>query len=159
METKGCPHYCWCMLWRKPLPLEGRKPKENKKASLKQYVEDEIPVGFLAYHENTAIAWCSVAPRESYKKLGGDENLNNVWSATCFFIKRDYRKKGLFTQLVNAAINYARENEAKYLEAYTVEPESTTYRYMGLVPLFETLGFKYVKDAGTKRKVMVKEIM
>ena len=58
-------------------------------------------------------------------------------------------------QLLQAAIAEAGSQGASYVEAYPVEPDSTTYRFMGLVPAFEEAGFQFVKPAGTRRKVMI----
>lgn len=114
-----------------------------------------IPIGLLAYLENKPIGWCSIAPRETYKKLGGDETKAGVWSLVCFFIKRQFRNKGLTSRFIDAAIRYAKDNGAKYIEAYPVAPDSPSYRFMGFVPTFEKAGFQLVKSAGTRRNVMI----
>lgn len=158
LESRGCPHYCWCMVWRNMIPKSDRSSKADKKTSLKKYVDDNLPVGFLTYNDDQPIAWCSIAPRETHRALGGDDRLEDVWSLTCFFIKREYRKQNLGKSLIEQAIHYAKQNGAKYLEAYPVEPTSTSYRFMGITNQFEKAGFKYVKDAGSRRKVMVKKI-
>ena len=158
-ESKGAPHYCWCMAWRKMEATQRVKGgKAAKKASLKGYVDQQLPVGLLAYHKKEPIAWCSIAPRETYRSLGGDMNKEDVWSLVCFFIKRPFRKQGLTTQLIREAIHYAKSKGARYIEAYPVDPDSTTYRFMGLVPSFEKAGFKFVKNAGSRRRVMICEL-
>ncbi len=67
-ECKGGPHNCWCMVWRHMEEGTDRAKKADKKASLEYYVDNEKPVGLLCYHNSEAIAWCSIAPRESYRK-------------------------------------------------------------------------------------------
>ena len=154
-ESRGSPHYCWCMAWRSNEFKQKLPGKAGKKASMKHRVSSGIPIGILGYFENEPVAWCSVAPRESYRPLGGDENLDKVWSLACFFIRRPFRKKGLFEQLLQAAIAHAQSQGAKHVEAYPVDPESPTYRFMGLVPAYEKAGFRFAKPAGSRRKVMV----
>ena len=44
--------------------------------------------------------------------------------------------------MLRAAIDYARKRGATALEAYPVDPDSPSYRFMGFVPAFERLGFK-----------------
>ncbi|MDR0639637.1 MAG: GNAT family N-acetyltransferase [Spirochaetaceae bacterium] len=129
-----------------------------RKVFIKQRVWSDIPIGLLGYIENEAVAWCSVAPRETHTRLGGDESLKNVWSITCFFIKKEYRRKGLARFLIENAKHYAVENGAEYIEAYPVEKESPSYRFMGFVKTFEEARFKYIKMAGTRRHVMVYKI-
>lgn len=153
-ESKGGPHDCWCMVWRHMNEGTERANKSDKKKSLKRYVDHQNPVGLLCYDKSEAIAWCSIAPRESYRELSGDGSLKNVWSLVCFFIKKEYRQKGITPELIKHAIKYAKDNGAKYVEAYPVDPESPSYRFMGFKPLFEELGFDFKHKAGKRRNVM-----
>lgn len=132
--------------------------KLGKKASMKRRVDEDEPVGLLAYHDEIPIAWCSIAPRETYRALGGDPTKDGVWSLTCFFVKRKFRKLGLAVKLLQAAIRYAKENGAKYVEAYPVAPDSPSYRFMGIKSMFEDAGFQFVKMAGKRRNVMLLEL-
>ena len=157
-QSKRAPGYCWCMAWR----MTGEELKSNDSKSRKRYIEQRveaaIPIGLLAYHEDEAIAWCSVAPRETYQRLGGDESLERVWSIACFFVKQEFRDQGLVDRLIEGAKNYARQNGADYLEAYPVEPDSPSYRFMGFVKTFEKAGFTFVKKAGARRNVMTHKL-
>lgn len=153
-ESKGGPSYCWCMVWRSTKDELKQNTSPNRKKFIKQRVLSGTPVGLLAYADNEAIAWCSVAPRETYRRLGGDESLEKVWSIACFYIKREYRDQGLIDHLIEQAKKYARENGAEYIEAYPVEPDSPSYRFMGFIKTFEKAGFNFVKKAGTRRHVM-----
>ena len=158
-ESKGGPHYCWCMAWRRmQSSRRGKGGKEARKSSLKDYVDRQLPVGLLAYRQSEPIAWCSIAPRETYRSLGGDVSKEDVWSLVCFFVKRPFRNQGLTTQLIREAIQYAKSNGARYVEAYPVDPDSPIYRFMGLVPSFEQAGFQFVKNAGSRRRVMILEL-
>lgn len=47
------------------------------------------------------------------------------------------------------------KNGAKYLEAYPVDPDSPSYRFMGFVKTFEKVDFTFLKRAGTRRNVMI----
>ncbi len=157
-ECKGGPHYCWCMAWRTNENRRALPGKSGKKASIKRRVHDGVPIGLLAYSGDQPIAWCSVAPRDTYRPLGGDETRDGVWSITCFFIKRPFRQQGVTSQLLQAAIRYAKEGGAKYVEAYPVDLESPSYRFMGVKPTFEKAGFQFVHKAGTRRNVMLLEL-
>lgn len=153
-ESKGGPHNCWCMVWRKMHADSDRSSKAAKKASLKNHVDQKIPIGLLCYSGSEPIAWCSIAPRENYRKLSGDDSLDGVWSLVCFFIKKEYRRKNLKQKLINTAIAYAKNNGAKYVEAYPVEANSPGYRFMGFKPVFEKMGFNFSHKAGKRRHVM-----
>jgi len=102
-----------------------------------------------------AIAWCSIAPRESFRELSGDESLTDVWALVCFYIKREFRHQNITLNLIKAALKYAKLKGAKYVEAYPVDPDSPSYRFMGFKPTFEKVGFSFNHKAGQRRNVMI----
>lgn len=154
-QSRGAPSYCWCMAWRMTSTELKNNTSANRKKFIRKRVKNGTPIGLLAYVGEEPVAWCSVAPRETYRRLGGDEQLERVWSVACFFIKREFRDQGLVNFLIEEAKKYARRNGAKYLEAYPVDPDSPSYRHMGFKPTFEKASFSFVKKAGTRRNVMV----
>jgi GNAT superfamily N-acetyltransferase len=157
-QSKGAPGYCWCMAWRMTKEELKQNNSRSRKKFIKQRVSSRIPIGLLAYIDNEPIAWCSIAPRETYQRLGGDESLEKVWSIACFYIKKEFRDKGLIDILIENAKKYARKNGARFLEAYPVETDSPSYRFMGFIKTFEKAGFNFIKKAGTRRHVMTCEL-
>lgn len=158
MESRGSPHNCWCTAWIAVEKKHKNADKSEKKTCMKRRIEDGIPVGLLAYASGTAVGWCAVAPRETYRALGGDETKQNVWSVVCFFIKRDFRKQGLSRTLLEEAVKFASDHGAKYIEGYPVKKDSPSYRFMGFTPVFEKADFRFVKKAGSRRNVMLKNL-
>lgn len=154
-ESKGLLSNCWCMAWRMTKDELKNNNSTCRKEFIKKRVWTHIPIGLLAYKDNQPIAWCSVAPRETYQRLGGDESLNNVWSIACFYIIKELRDKGLIYLLIEHAKEYAKLNDAQYIEAYPVEIDSPSYRYMGFIKTFEKTGFVFVKKVGTRRNGMI----
>jgi GNAT superfamily N-acetyltransferase len=157
-EGKGCPSYCWCMAWR-PLPGDRAKASNTvRKNSMKRIVNAGTPVGILAYDGQSPVGWCSIAPRSSYTPLGGEEYEgapdHKVWSLVCFFVPRARRGEGIGKQLLAAAIKAARKHGARIVEAYPVDPDSPSYRFMGFVANFAQAGFTETKRAGKRRHVM-----
>ena len=57
--------------------------------------------------------------------------------------------------MIEAARLFAKEHNAQYLEAYPVDPDSPSYRFMGHVSTFQKMGFSFVKKEGTRRHVML----
>ena len=157
-ESRGAPSWCWCMVWRLTKEERKERGRENRKKCMKGRIQSKVPVGILAYTADKPVAWCSVAPRGSHRNLGGDESLGDVWSITCFFIKREFRGRNMVSTLIEAAVQYAGDNGARYVEAYPVETDSQSYRYMGFISSFEKAGFNFVKMAGTKRHVMIRKL-
>ena len=110
-ESRGGPKSCWCMVWRGSPAEARRRDGASRRAAIKARIDDGIPIGILAYRDGTAVAWCSIAPRETYRRLGGpdDQRISEcVWSLACFFIKREFRSRGLMRKLLGAAIEHAR---------------------------------------------------
>ncbi len=162
-ECRGGPHYCWCMAWRRlesGLDKTGyASGKAARKRSIHSLIEANVPVGILAYRDQTPIGWCSVAPRGSHRPLGGCDGVgvgeNDVWSITCFFVLRAHRRSGLSTALLKHAVDYAVLQGARHIEAYPVRSDSPSYGFMGRVSTFESAGFAFQHMAGKRRHVML----
>lgn len=154
-ESKGAPSYCWCMAWRATKEEKTDSSNASRKRAMKSRVDNNTPIGLLGYLDKEAVAWCSVAPSTTYQRLRKDEEpSNDVWSIVCFFIRREYRGQNLTKVLLEAAVRHAKKRGAKIVEAYPVDPDSPSYRYMGFVPMFKEAGFHEVAKAGTRRHVV-----
>ena len=114
------------------------------------------PVGILAYVEGEPVAWCSVAPRETYRRLGGGdyEPGTNVWAVVCFFARRDQRGRGIAARLLDAACAEASAAGADVIEGYPVDPDSPSYQFMGRRPTFLAAGFEDIGRVGRRRHAM-----
>ena len=133
--------------------------KEDRVASLEELVRAGTPVGILAYDGTTPVGWCSVAPRASYAALERSRVLPRiddtpVWSVVCLFVDRHFRRQGLTSRLLQAAVDYARGQGAPAVEGYPVAPDSASYTYMGTPETYRRVGFVDVTPAGQKRLVM-----
>jgi GNAT superfamily N-acetyltransferase len=129
--------------------FEKQKGEGNKKA-MRAIVDSETVPGLLAYSREEPIAWCSVGPREHYPGLERSRILQpiddkSVWSVVCFFVKREYRKKGLTVKFLHAAIDYVRQNGGKIIEAYPIQPKKETmpsvFAWPGLASAFKQVNF------------------
>jgi GNAT superfamily N-acetyltransferase len=160
-DARGGPKNCWCMVWRST-PEEARDTSSaHRKKTMAERIHAGTPVGLLAYLKDEPVAWCSVAPRPTYRRLvskADDPDNPLVWSITCFFIRRDLRRSGVTRQLIQAAIKHARAHGARVLEAYPVDADSPSYRFMGFVPVFEAAGFIEIGVEGKRRHVMQRKL-
>jgi GNAT superfamily N-acetyltransferase len=155
-EAPGGPKYCWCMAWRAS-PAEIRASEgQSRKPLLEARVVNGTTIGLIGYLDDQPVAWVSVAPRDTYRELGGPEAVegDQVWSLACMYVRRKLRGMGLGHELIAAAATFAREHGATVLEAYPVDPASPSYRFMGFVPAFEAAGFTELGLAGSRRHVM-----
>jgi GNAT superfamily N-acetyltransferase len=153
---KGAPSYCWCMAWR-TTPEEAKEHSgKARKPMMERRIKAGTTVGLVGYLAGEPVAWVSIAPRETYRELGGPAAADGekIWSLACMYIHRPLRKQGYGLALIEAASAYARKRGGTVIEAYPVDPDSPSYRHMGFVPAFKKLGFKPVGMAGSRRHVM-----
>jgi GNAT superfamily N-acetyltransferase len=154
--SPGAPHYCWCMAWRRTPEETKQLSSADAKRQMMQRIGGGVPVGLLAYADGAPTAWVSIAPRDTFRRLGGrdagpDES---VWSLSCFFVPRKLRGHGTVHRLLEAAIDHARKNGATVVEGYPVDETSPSYRHMGFVSVFRNAGFVEAGEAGRRRHVM-----
>jgi GNAT superfamily N-acetyltransferase len=160
-QKRGAPKSCWCTAWRK-IRSELKDDPLAKKHEMQNRIRSGEPVGILGYVNADPIAWCSVSPREAYRSsmadaLEGDED-EIIWSVVCFFVMANFRGKGLFARLIEAAEVYAAQSGATVLEAYPVDPDAPSYRFGGFLPAFEELGYNKIGRKGSRRYVVRKSI-
>ena len=155
-EGSGGPKYCWCMAWRATKEeLKDTKGPARRQQMLGR-IDTGVPVGLVGYLEGEPVAWVSIAPKETYLRLGGPETKPGevIWSLACMYVRRKLRRWGLAHQLIAAAVQHAKKQGATIVEAYPVTPDSPSYRFMGFVGAFEAAGFEEIEMAGSRRHVM-----
>jgi GNAT superfamily N-acetyltransferase len=101
-----------------------------------------------------------IAPRSTYGLWAAlRRSRGEIWSLACFFVFRPLRSQGIVRLLIREAEAYARRNGATILEAYPVDPESPSYRFMGYVDTFRgAAGYRQVGRAGSRRHVYRKAL-
>jgi GNAT superfamily N-acetyltransferase len=146
------------MVWRSMPQGQSRSDSRAKRGALESRVRDGVPVGILGYLDGGPVAWCSIAPRSTFRNLGGKsdptDDAEDVWSLVCMFVTRRLRRQGITKHLIAAAVEHAQKKGATVIEAYPVEPDSPSYRFMGFVSSFQAANFQEVGMAGTRRHVM-----
>lgn len=144
------------MFWRMTRKEFNQNCGEGNKQAMKSLVHSGVIPGILGYQEGKAVSWCSVAPREDFASLERSRNLKRldeqpVWSIVCFYVAKPARKLGLMLETIKAAIEYARQNGAKLVEAYPVEAhghQAPGDLYMGDLNAFIKAGFKMEETRG-----------
>jgi ribosomal protein S18 acetylase RimI-like enzyme len=153
---------CWCMWTRQTSrEFDERKGEPNRQA-MRELVATGPPPGLLAFIEDAPVGWVAVGPRESFSRLGRSPvtkpvDDTPVWSITCFVIDRKYRRRGVATALLDAAVRYAAESGAEAVEGYPVEARRDTmpdiYAWMGLAEMFEEAGFVEIARRSETRPI------
>jgi len=164
---RGACGGCWCMFWRvRRKEFDSNKGAGNKRAFKKLIVSGAKP-GILAYVGNEPVGWCALAPRQEYIALEGSRVLKPidsqpVWSISCLFIKKQYRRKGVSAQLLRAAVDFAAKQGARIVEGYPIEPSMEKmpdpFLWHGIPSSFKAAGFKEVLRRSKSRPIMRFEI-
>jgi GNAT superfamily N-acetyltransferase len=155
---------CVCMAYRNSsLDALGRA------GHMRDLCEREPGPGVLAFVDGEVAAWCSIAPKCTYRALVNSRTIPHVddaeaWSAVCFRVRVGFRRRGLLHDLLDGAIEHARARGAVVMEGYPVDPEGgrvdPSFAYTGTVGLFEAHGFERVVltagRSGGKRRWLVR---
>jgi GNAT superfamily N-acetyltransferase len=154
---------CWCMLWRMTRSEFEKHKGDGNRRSLRKIVKSGAAPGLLAYAGADPVGWCAIAPRESYPALDRSRTLKPVdaepvWSVTCFFIARPFRRRGVSLQLLRAAVEYAAGRGARIVEGYPVIPRKSAmpdvFAWTGLHSCFTAAGFQEVARRSPSRPIM-----
>ncbi len=162
---KGAGANCWCMHFRlNKSDHEEGKSNDGNKIALKQLVSDKKPTGLIGFYEDTPVAWCALSPRQDFKRLEKSRvhkpiDDKEVWSIPCTFVAKEFRKHGISVMLLKGAIEYAKQERIKILEAYPTIPTQDNmpdgFLWIGHFRTFEKAGFKIV-DRTSKHRPMVR---
>jgi GNAT superfamily N-acetyltransferase len=155
------------MYWRLGrAAFDAGKGEQNRRA-FKSLVKRGAVPGVLAYISDKPVGWCAVEPRRAYPTLERSRTLRPVddravWSVTCFFVSRTWRRRGLSVQLLEAAAKHARASGATLLEGYPSVARQgrlpDAFAWTGLVRTFEHAGFSVVARPSDARRIMRKEL-
>jgi GNAT superfamily N-acetyltransferase len=161
--ARGAVGGCWCMWWRLKRSEYNQQKGDGNRQAFKDLVSAGTSPGILAYSGEKPVGWCALAPREAYPALERSRVLKRVddlpvWSVTCFFIAKPYRRQGLTVRLLEAAVEYAGSQGASIVEGYPEDPVSddqpSPFVFTGLASAFKKAGFKEVLRRSEKRPIM-----
>ena len=160
---RGACGGCWCMEWRLTRSEFDRQKGEANRRNFKAIVESGAAPGLLGYAGDQPVAWCAVAPREQYPALERSRILKRVddepvWSVTCLFVARSFRRHGLTVRMLEAAVAHAGHNGARIVEGYPVEPKTpdmpAVFAWTGTASAFRQAGFAEVLRRSPTRPIM-----
>jgi GNAT superfamily N-acetyltransferase len=169
--ARGACGGCWCLAWRLPhTQWQAQKGAANKRAFARLVTSGEA-TGCLAFAGGEPVGWCSVGPRAEFRALENKRSLRTdwderTWSVTCFFIRKDFRARGVSSRLLEAAVRLARERGATRVEGYPVVPSPgfggrkmpAAFAWTGLPQTFERAGFRRLDHAPGARPIYVRRL-
>lgn len=162
---RGACAGCWCMYWRLPRSVWERQKGAANKRALEKLVAAGDPPGLLAYDGRVPVGWCALARRDDYPGLARSRVLKPVdeqpvWSVTCLFVARPYRRRGVSVRLLKAAADYVRGRGGRIVEGYPVEPRQgampDAFAWTGLASAFRKAGYREVARRSDTRPIMRK---
>ncbi len=165
--------FCWCMHFQRACSLpknqwlrtraeRGVRNRREKRA----LVERGCAHGILVYAKGEPVGWCQYGPREElprtdnsrkYRGLAPEGGTQKLWRITCFAVHKKYRRYGVASAALKAALEAIRKKGGGLVEAYPVSKtdQGSNYLYSGTVTMFEKAGFKVVAPLGDGRTTTV----
>jgi GNAT superfamily N-acetyltransferase len=155
------------MFFRRPRAEWTAGCGAGNRAAFRRIVQRGDEPGLLAYAGTEPVGWCAIAPREEYGGLARSRILQPidaqpVWSITCFFVARGFRRRGVTVALLEAAAKFVAARGGSCLEGYPAEPASgawpDAYAYHGTVAAFTKAGFEEVARPSKTRAIMRRRV-
>jgi GNAT superfamily N-acetyltransferase len=165
---KGPCYGCWCNHFRMPqkqrMPLLG----EGARLLFEERVRKGPPPGILAFEGDMPVGWLQVGPRAHIPEWNNPRRASTPladapavdernWAASCFFVRKGFRGKGVTADLLDGAISFARDSGARLLEAAPMDHEfkrSSEGLYVGAERVFLRAGFSEVARQKEGRPLM-----
>jgi GNAT superfamily N-acetyltransferase len=152
----GDGHSCQCQWWMITNAQWQGTSMEEREGMLRSEV-DAGPPALVAYVDGEAAGWVRVGPRAAQVRLARTRAFAesphpfddpSVWAVSCFVVRREHRGAGLTAEMLDAAVTYAREQGARVVEAYPIDPTAANKRsnelYTGILTTFIAAGFTEV---------------
>lgn len=164
---RGACGGCWCMTWRLTSKEYEKHKGEGNKQKIFSLVQEKLPLGIIAFRNKIPVGWCSVSPRNTLRRLENSRLLKRideapVWSISCLFIKKEFRRKNISSLLIKEATRYAFKKGASIVEAYAVIPKKENmpdvFAFTGIAGAYFKAGFQIAHQPNKNRLIMRKEV-
>lgn len=162
--------FCQCMHFQRPrslpkeqwLPTRAARGKRNRRQK-QALVKQGCAHGILVYAKGEPVGWCQYGPREELPRIDNQriyrglapDSTQRLWRITCFAVLKPYRRRGVASAALQAALEAIRRQGGGLVEAYPITRwlsrafgnESTH----GTESMFVKAGFKAVAPFGSTR--------
>jgi hypothetical protein len=160
---------CWCT-WFHTLDKDKDKDRtpESNRALKERLVSQGRAHAALVFDGDLAVAWCQYGtpaelPNINHRKEY-EASLDRLpdYRLTCFFVDRNYRRKGVAAIALGGALDLIAQAGGGVVEAYPQDTGgqkvSASFLYSATRSLFEQAGFSYIRHKGKNHSVMRKVI-
>ncbi len=126
--------FCWCMHFHRPRSLPKSQSLHSRaergvrnRREKRELVEKGCSHGILVYAKGEPIGWCQYGPKEelprfdnsrNYRGLALERGKVNLWRITCFVVDKKYRKRGVASVALKAALEAIRNKGGGLVEAF-----------------------------------------
>lgn len=155
----GAARRCWCMYWRTG-PGYRDCPADQNRAAFRAVVAQGPSPGLVAWADSLAVGWCQLTPRAAIPAIDRMWRLRRtddvpVWSISCLYVRKAYRRRGVTSALVAEAVAAARRAGAPAIEAYPFDADvSPSATGTGYASTFRRAGFTEIARHVPARPVM-----
>ena len=163
---------CWCTWFHRTAgeTTQTERSFESNRAFKESLVRSGRAHAALVFDGDAAVAWCEFGPpvelpniyhRKQY--LAEQTTPLPDYRITCFFVDRDYRRRGLAARALDGALDLIAKEGGGVVEAYPHDTQgrkaNATFLYNATRGLFEKAGFLYDRPKGQKNCVMRKTVL
>jgi GNAT superfamily N-acetyltransferase len=158
---------CWCMSFH----LEhgfGNRTVSQLRSEKERRVRDDQAHAALVYDGSVAVGWCQFGPTEELPRIKNKrdylDGLTGLpdWRITCFFVDRDYRRRGVASVALKGALREISRLGGGTVESYPENVKgrsaSASFLHNGTVSMFEREGFKRSRRLGKSHWVVIKVV-
>ncbi|MDG6901610.1 MAG: GNAT family N-acetyltransferase [Nitrososphaerota archaeon] len=165
---------CWCMYYQRARPVRSRSTAEwarTNSRDKRKLVRQGRSHAILVYDGSRPVGWCQYGPEEELPRIDAGRFYRaakmpaqgrRLWRITCFFVDRDYRRKGVAGAALTAALESIKKQGGGVVEAYPVVSKKMVavpeWLWFGTPRMFEHEGFVRVGPLGTSRVLMQKSV-
>ena len=178
--------FCWCMHFHRPRSLPKSQSLHSRaergvrnRREKRELVEKGCSHGILVYAKGEPVGWCQYGPKEelprfdnsrNYRGLALERGKVNLWRITCFVVDKKYRKRGVASVALKAALEAIRNKGGGLVEAFPLiqweelcrsrirrcghAPAFGNMSTHGTLSMFEKEGFKAVAPFGITNVVV-----
>lgn len=165
---RGAFQDCWCVALRLPHATRTKMAPAQRKAFIADRIEAGPPPGLLYYVNGEPVAWVQVGPRHDVPQFNSPRTVSrpleeddaadpSIWAISCFFLQSKLRGKGLSHRLLAGAVDYARGQGARFLEACPIDhvkQSKSVSLCIGSTAIFDAAGFEIVARRKDGRPLM-----
>jgi GNAT superfamily N-acetyltransferase len=171
-------NHCWCVHFHRPrplsksewLPTRAQRAVRNRRMQ-RELIEKGCSHGILVYENDVPIGWCQYGRKEelpridnnrNYRRLALEDGGKTLWRITCFVVDKKYRRRGVGSLALRAALEAIKKKGGGLVEAYPVANwAGKSFGNMsthGTVSMFQKAGFRRVGPYGNTNVVMRRSI-